>query len=447
MKRLLFFLFLLSAVDLAADENIFKDDFKSSSWRIVNSSQRAPAANNILTLDTDKPYMRSLTGTFPYGAKYRFSIDARGAGTFKLGVFVYGGKISKLWSGEFPLDAKFTPHEFTFALPESSGSLGLIIQGQGEYRNAGLIRRIDPDYRLSAAPPYQMTSGKPEPVTFTLYYRGKAVDHAHILENGTDAVHPDSGQTAHAYIDKGDTAVFDAAAKDIKLTKPVRILYLGDSLTHFDIGHNHADKTGYFLNKYNPGKAEVWNYACGGDDIERVVQRLDGKAPGRWKDRYNDLWNRPYDWAFVFLGHNDTKASSARNHAEAVVPPEKQKVLYEILIARLKSKGVERIILISPTSSNFELCKALSDKTERVHNRFGDPKHLEAFAAVLKELAQKHHLEYMDIYTPMKAFPGKAGLLNPRDGVHLTAAGHDFIALETLKYLSRSEKAGKEIIP
>lgn len=443
-KTGLFFLFLLSAA-LPADENVFKDNFKNSSWSIVNTNQKAVAANHILTLDTDKPYMHYLRGEFPYGAKYRFSIEARGTGKFKLGVFVYGGKISKLWSNEFPLDAKFTLHEFTFTLPENARSLGLILQGCGEYRNAGLIRIIDPDYRLSASPPYQMTSGKPEPVTFTLYHRGKAVDHALILENGTDAVHPESGQTAHAYIDKGDTAPFDAVAKNIKLTKPLRILYLGDSLTHFDIGHNHADKTGYFLNKYNPGKAEIWNYACGGDDIERMVLRLDGKAPGRWKDRYKDLWNRHYDWAFIFLGHNDTKASSAKNYAEAVVPPAKQKTLYETLIARLKSKGIERIILISPTSSNFELCKANSDKIEREHNRFGDPKHLEAFDSVLKELAQQYHLEYMDVYTPMKAFPGKAGLLNPHDGVHLTAAGHDFIALETLKYLSRPGKAGKGI--
>lgn len=436
MKKTGLLFLLLSVITMLADEIVLKDDLSRSSWRIVNTSQYAVAANNILTLDSDQPYIRSLRGWFPYGAKYRFSLKARGNGKFKLGVFVYGGKISKLWSDEFSLDDEFTTHEFIFVLPERSNPLGLIIHGCGEYRNIEMTRLFNPDYRLFATPPYQMVSEVPLPVNFTLYCQGEAVENAHILVSGTDAVHSKSGQTAHAYIDKGDTSAFDAAAKQIKLTAPVRILYLGDSLTHYDIGHNHVDKVGFFLNKYNQGKAEVWNYACGGDDIQRVVLRLNGKAPGRWKDRYHDLWDRNYDWAFIFLGHNDTKASSSKNYAEAVVPPEKQKALYEILITCLKSKGIKRIILISPTSSNFELCKANSDKIERVHNRFGEPKHLEAFATVLKELSQKHHLEYIDVYSPMKMFPGKAELLNSRDGVHLTAAGHDFIALETLKYLN-----------
>ncbi len=282
-----------------------------------------------------------------------------------------------------------------------------------------------------------MTSELPQPITFTLYHQGKIVENAQIIEQGQEAFHRQSGATAYAWIDKADPSRFDAAAKKIQLEKPVKILYLGDSLTHFDSGHNHVDKVGFFLNKYNPGKAEVYNYACGGDDIQRIVKRLGGDSSGKYGKHYQDLWTRSYDWVFVFLGHNDTKASSANQFKEPVISPELQRKLYEDLLTRLKAQGVQRIILISASSSNAELCRKNSSKIERIHNRFGEPEHMEEFNRVLIELAKEHSLEYLDVYEPMKALPDKASLLNPNDGVHLTEAGHDFIAIENLKFLNR----------
>jgi lysophospholipase L1-like esterase len=49
-------------------------------------------------------------------------------------------------------------------------------------------------------------------------------------------------------------------------------------------------------------------------------------------------------------------------------------------------------------------------------------------SAVLMPLAAKDPVvEYLDIYTPMKAHPGKQTLFRP-DGVHLSAKGHAFVA-------------------
>ncbi len=430
--------FFFLSVLLLANEVLLSDLFRKPTWRAANTSDYAKIENQVMTLGDDRRYLgRGASGTFNRGSRFRMQVEARGSGPLKIGIFSYGQQITQLWSEEHSLTDAFSAYEFEWEIPERSRQVTPVVQGIGDYRKVVLTHIFDSEYELTATPPYQMTSELPHPITFTLYHQGKVVDNAQIIEQGQEAFHRESGATAYAWIDKADTGKFDAAAKDIRLEKPVKILYLGDSLTHFDIGHNHVDKVGYFLNKYNPGKAEVFNYACGGDDIQRIVKRLGGDASGKYGKRYQDLWSRSYDWAFVFLGHNDTKASSANQFKVPLIPPDLQRELYEELRTRLKAQGVQRIILISASSSNFELCRENSAKTERIHNRFGEPEHLEAFNSVLKELATEHSLEYLDVYEPMKALPDKAGLLNPNDGVHLTDAGHDFIAIETLKFLNR----------
>ena len=414
------------------------DLFRKPSWRAVNTSEYAKVENKIMTLADDRRYLGgAVAGPFNRGSRFRLLVEARGNGKLKIGLFSYGQQIAQQWSDPYSFKDGFSSYEFECEIPERSRQVIPVVQGAGEYRKVVLTHIFDPEYQLTATPPYQMTSELQQPITFTLYHQGKLVENAQIIEQGQEAFHRESGATAYAWIDKADPRKFDAAAKDIQLDKPVKILYLGDSLTHFDIGHNHVDKVGFFLNKFNPGKAEVFNYACGGDDIQRIVKRLGGDTSGKYGKRYQDLWTRNYDWAFVFLGHNDTKASSANQFKVPVIPPELQRKLYEDLLAKLKAQEVQRIILISASSSNAELCRRNSAKIERIHNRFGEPEHMEAFNRVLKELAKEHSLEYLDVYEPMKALPDKASLLNPNDGVHLTEAGHDFIAIETLKFLNR----------
>ena len=160
-----------------------------------------------------------------------------------------------------------------------------------------------------------------------------------------------------------------------------------------------------------------------------------------YKNRYIDLATRKYDTAFVFLGHNDTKASSGKNYKVPVITPAKQRKYYTLLFAKLKTLGVKNVILVSSTSSNYEICQKVKS-LKRVHNMFGIPEHQENFNKVLQQLAKENSFHYMDVYTPMVKVgqQAKAKLLNPRDGVHLSPAGHDFIALKTLEFL-RDTKA------
>ena len=446
MKTISSLLCLAAALAASADITLYNDTFKrrapgkSKAWRMINTRNHADLENNALVLKEDKRYISNasiIRGEQPFGGKFRFTIEKTDPGSYKMGILLRGYDNKDTFHYSEPQQGK---GRFEFVLPRGARRIELVLDGKGQYKDAKFVRLIDNAYHLEAYPAYQLVKGEPEKVTFKLFHNEKEVPGAEIKTDGLEAAYPASGATVRAYIEKGDPAPFDAVAQKIRLEKPVSILYIGDSLTHYDIGHNHVDKVGYFLNKFNPGKAKVWNYACAGDDIQRIVDRINGKRSGRWGFRYDDLWNHTYDWAVIFLGHNDTKASSKDNYKIAVVPPEKQRVLYEALIKKLQAKGIKRIILMSSSSSNFEVCKANSDKLKRVHNRFGDPVHQEAFNEVLKELAKKYGLEYMDLYTPMKARPDKAKLLKATDGVHLSPEGHDFVALETLKYLSATNK-------
>ena len=444
MKKILFALCIVAGI-LSADEiTMYQDNFRQPSWRIINTNKRLKVENKTLIVDTDKrilPAGVSIRGAQPFGAIFKVTVTNREPGTFQIGFLLRGYKKENKFFMSKPLKGTAS---FQVTLPMNARNLTPIIQGKGKYKNIKVVRQINNDYRVAAYPAYQLVEdpAKAEKVTFKLFHKEKLVPNGKIKVNGLSAAH-ETGATIEAFIVKGNPEPFKATAKNIKLAKKVDILYIGDSLTHFDYGFNHTDKVGYFLNMFNPGKAQIWNYACGGDDIVRIVKRFNGNKSGRWGHRYNDIWNRSYDWAFIFLGHNDTKANSKHNYKIAVVPPAQQKAEYEKLIKLLKSKGIKRIILMSASSSNFELCKKNADnariKLKRHVNRFGDPARQEDFNKVLIDLARKHNLEYMDIYTPMKAIKDKASLLNPNDGVHLSPSGHDFVAIKTLEYLSKNK--------
>lgn len=245
-------------------------------------------------------------------------------------------------------------------------------------------------------------------------------------------------------------AEFEHAAEKVPVGKPLSILWLGDSLTDYDRGSNHVDTVAEYLEKAHPGKVSCWNYAKGGDCIRYIIQRMDGKGKGEWLARYADLWDRPYDWAIVFLGHNDTKTNLKEDFKKPYTPRQQQHEMYDELIRRLRAHGVSRIILMSSTSSNYDVCSYWTDRRlERARkegkglSRFGEPAQMEAFNAALREIAARNGVEYLDIYGEMKALPHKARMVRGTDGVHLTKRGHDYVALKELAYFAATpEKEG-----
>ena len=228
--------------------------------------------------------------------------------------------------------------------------------------------------------------------------------------------------------------------------QPVRVLYLGDSLSDFDRGSNHVDRLQCKLDADAPRMVNIYNYSIRGDYIDRLLDRIAGKKGTYALDRFNGIWGRAYDWAFVFLGHNDTRATSATNYETPTVTPENAAKGYEALVEILREKGIKRIIVVSPASSNYELCAANAEKRlaaikagkggkAKSVSRFGEPRHMEAFIEAVRRVAKEKGCEYLDLYTAMKALPDKAELLNPHDGVHLSAKGHEYVAQRTYEYL------------
>ena len=237
------------------------------------------------------------------------------------------------------------------------------------------------------------------------------------------------------------------AAEPDFVKHPVRVLYLGDSLSDFDRGSNHVDRLQAKLDALSPRCVSIYNYAVRGDYIERMTERFRGGTNCTSRTAYEGIWGRQYDWAIVFLGQNDTRAWSETGFSVPEMSEAQLRSGFGELIALLKSKGIGRIILVSASSSNFEFttrkaamiqAAMASGKTKKRRVvRYGDPRFLETYNAVLIDLARASGVEYMDIYTPMKSLPDKATFLRPTDGVHLTPKGHAWVAEREYEYLTR----------
>ncbi|MDD3116911.1 MAG: GDSL-type esterase/lipase family protein [Victivallaceae bacterium] len=419
-----------------------------------------------------------------WGKSYQYTIYAKGNGKFRIGTILYSNKndgkrtMDYSWMDNY-IDLTEKYQEISFNVQTADTDVYMIsllaeVQGKDSkvfLDDVALVEIKDPAVKLVSGQRHLIIPRRtPRPeLRFQLSRNEKPFANepmklktTDILDVQTDAngtllypagtvaeneagtipvaaSHPASSSVAEAFVDVVSPewfATMDKMAKRIKLAKPLSILYIGDSLSDFDRGHNYVDKLDFFLNKYNPGKVDFYNYGVGGDYIERVLDRISGNPRAIRKERYDGIFDTNYDLAFIFLGHNDSKASSANDFKIALVPPEKQEKCYRALIAKLREKGIPRIVLISPTSSNFEVCNKNSQKlAKRVHNRFGEPKHLEAFDAVLKKLAAELNVEYLDVYSPTRNHPDKPELFRASDGVHLSTSGHRLMAEQLLQFM------------
>ncbi|HWL51399.1 MAG TPA: SGNH/GDSL hydrolase family protein [Chthoniobacteraceae bacterium] len=237
----------------------------------------------------------------------------------------------------------------------------------------------------------------------------------------------------------------DALAASIPLAGPLRVLYLGDSLTAQQEGSNHVDKVRFWLEKQHPGKTTFRNAAVGGDSIRTVWRRfehvLDPAKKAQFRqERYDDIFGFKPDVIFIFLGHNDNKATSKSDFKEPSIPFEVQDQCFHSVIDLLKEKNPEaKVVLISSVSPVEEIARARSEKRlaeGHATNRHGVPALMERYNEQLQRIAGEYGFDYVDVYTPTKNHPDKASLFNPKDGVHLTVEGNRFIATQVLQYLA-----------
>lgn len=240
-----------------------------------------------------------------------------------------------------------------------------------------------------------------------------------------------------ATIDEETSRFCAENAAKVAVSGRTDILVLGDSLSDFDRDRNHWSILSDALNKGRPGSFRIYNYAIGGDYSERVLDRLHGK--GYRRECFRDIWDRPYDWAVIMLGGNDTKTRSHEGYSKPVTSPERQEKIYRQFISILKSRGVRRIFLVSCARADWDKCRERALALSRVkpkHTRFGEPRFMEGFNAVLKRLAHETEgVEYVDIYSPMQEL-SISEYVRPGDGVHLVDKGYRFVARQISSYLA-----------
>ncbi len=256
------------------------------------------------------------------------------------------------------------------------------------------------------------------------------------------ALHVESGAVAEAYVDVAEQEVIDAferAAAKVKIGPlPARLLFLGDSLTDFQRGYNYVDKLAFWLQR-GGGKVTVRNAGVGGDFITRVLDRLNHESSAYRPAMYEGLFEPSPTHVFIFLGHNDSKVSSTSDYTAQAVPPDKYEADYRTVLGKLRAATNARIVLLSASSSVFEICRANADKAtaaNRPHSLFGKPEELERYNAITQRMAAEAGVAYLDVYEPTRTHPDKRSLFDPNDGVHLTNAGHRLIALRILEFLA-----------
>ncbi len=249
------------------------------------------------------------------------------------------------------------------------------------------------------------------------------------------------GAAATSYIDvipQPEWDRFAQTAAKVKFASKVHCLFLGDSLTDFDRGHNSIDKLSFWLEKYNPGQFSIRNAAVRGDYITRVEQRLNAKK-AFMQERYDNLFAEKYDLIVIWLGHNDTRADSMTGYQKALIPPEEQDASFRRVIQLIRQSSQAPILLLSPSPSNAAMLQERADKLapDKRMILFGKAEHVQAFDKTLQKLAADLQLGYLNVTNPFQQQSERATLFR-EDGVHLSEIGHRFVALQLLKAFSEN---------
>ena len=232
-----------------------------------------------------------------------------------------------------------------------------------------------------------------------------------------------------------------AAAQKVKFAKPVRILFLGDSIYDYCRGRNACDKVIRHLRRSNPDKIAFRNAAVAGDYITRIEDRLNGK--GRDVKKYAGLFDKPYDLIFIAVGSNDNRTLRSDGYKKPLVPfaEQTQSMIRVIRFLKERNPGA-RIILVSPSAPNTEQQKkraAAAEKNNSGFVKFGDPELTHQGIASQKQAAAAEKVEYLDLYDAMCQV-AEPDFFARYDVIHLDEKGFNFLAQKILEYLANNRK-------
>lgn len=438
-------------------------------------------------------FRRISDSTPVWGRKFEYSILVRGKGEFEVGTVAIGARDAVPYNSLTPLKKfSLSPDKWLECKTEiintdpalwQFGVLA-IVSGEDSYVQLGpdKLQWIEPKHVITAVPSHVVTYPGVSPEVAFRYPGGadtlqgfdgktkkvlqssngefllKAADGIAPLGEkdpatwipGTGRIgvwDPAEGAAANVFISripKKEWEEIDGNAQKIKLARPLRILYLGDSLSDYDRGRNYTDKVDYWLNLHNPGQASFRNAGVGGDTIESLYNRLTG-GKYTWRQyMYEGLFGQPYDYIFIFLGHNDTRRHySPKTGSYQPVEPDKQQKMLSATIEFLRSKTPAKIVLITPASSDYPQCLKAAEPAKKAGQPyviFGEPERLDKYCEVLRGAASEFKVGLLDLYTPMKTLPEKETCFTKPDGVHLTSRGNNYIAARIIEYLAKEKQ-------
>ena len=260
-------------------------------------------------------------------------------------------------------------------------------------------------------------------------------------------VNAEVGGGTTAWIDVVDTetfARFEALAEAAKLDTPAHLLFLGDSLTDQQRGHNYTDMVSFWLNRVK-SDVSYRNAGVGGDYITRMWQRLQGEDAHR-QEMYEGLFDPTPTRVFIWTGHNDSKLKPKPEYAtpddypfDPVVPLDEFEETFVTAIEHIREQAPEaEFTVISASSSVHEITRATVVK--RIAERgnggsyFGKPDVLEQFNERMQAVAETTGAGYLDVYEPTRTAEDKPSLFTA-DGVHMSHAGNLLVAELMLEYL------------
>lgn len=242
-----------------------------------------------------------------------------------------------------------------------------------------------------------------------------------------------------------DQQMLENLAKELKFSKPVKILWIGDSLSDLNRENNFIALAEKAVNKYHPGMLKIGNFGVRGDYITRIIRRINGMnngvPPAYRQEMYDKIFAEKYDMMVCFLGHNDTRLDMQKDPAgKILVTPEEQVRAYKQLSAIMeKFDPAMEQVYFSTSASDGDFCRKgaeINRKKGRPVVLFGDEKTMKHYNAVLQQCCRELNVRFVDIDTPMRQLSNRSELF--ADGVHLSAKGNMLMAWKLLHFLKES---------
>ena len=237
--------------------------------------------------------------------------------------------------------------------------------------------------------------------------------------------------------------MLDEAARQLRFTKPLKILWLGDSLSDLNRENNFIALVQKAVNKHHPGMLTIRNLAVRGDYITRVIRRINalkGAPPAFRQEMYKDIFAEKYDMMVTFLGHNDTRLDMQKSPDKAIlVKPDEQKKAYRQLSEIMENFDpyMEQIFFSSSASDGDTCCRnaEITRKKGRPVVLFGDEKSMIRYNRITAQTAKELKIPFIDIDTPMRKLPNRKDLFV--DGVHLSEKGNLLMAWNLIQFLKQ----------